>query len=102
MSSSDPGSALHVFIVAYSDLPVDRLCRHPNIAQVFGVCRSPNLPAIIFHGKGSILPSYLSYRNLLMRIGSMRVPVLEYLHNIPVQDFIPLYAKFVQYSLLLF
>ncbi|PBK80324.1 hypothetical protein ARMGADRAFT_1040151 [Armillaria gallica] len=23
--------------------------RHPNIAQVFGVCRSPNLPAIIFH-----------------------------------------------------
>ncbi|PBK58733.1 hypothetical protein ARMSODRAFT_102899 [Armillaria solidipes] len=24
--------------------------RHPNIAQVFGVCRSLNLPAIIFHG----------------------------------------------------
>ncbi|KAK0430549.1 hypothetical protein EV421DRAFT_2041744, partial [Armillaria borealis] len=35
---------------------------YPNMAQVFGVCRSPNLPAIIFHG-------------------SMRVPVGEYLVN---------------------
>ncbi|KAK0430543.1 hypothetical protein EV421DRAFT_276409 [Armillaria borealis] len=57
--------------------------RHPNIAQVFGVCRSPNLPAIIFHG-------------------SMRVPVGKYLDNIPVQDLIPFYIKFVQYSLFLF
>ncbi|KAK0430829.1 hypothetical protein EV421DRAFT_240958 [Armillaria borealis] len=51
--------------------------RHPNIAQVFGVCRSPNLPAIIFHG-------------------SMRVPVSEYLDNIPAQDFIPFYVKFLR------
>ncbi|KAK0482724.1 hypothetical protein IW261DRAFT_1606539 [Armillaria novae-zelandiae] len=44
--------------------------RHPNIAQVFGVCRSPSLPAIIFHG-------------------SMQVPVDKYLDSQPVQDLIP-------------
>ncbi|KAK0496675.1 hypothetical protein EDD18DRAFT_172073 [Armillaria luteobubalina] len=54
--------------------------RHPNIAQVFGVCRSPNLPAIIFHG-------------------SMRVPVGKYLDNLPVQDLIPFYVTFAIYSL---
>ncbi|KAK0193263.1 hypothetical protein F5146DRAFT_1133930 [Armillaria mellea] len=25
--------------------------KHPNIQQVFGVCRSPSLPAIVFHGE---------------------------------------------------
>ncbi|KAK0211629.1 hypothetical protein IW262DRAFT_1413461 [Armillaria fumosa] len=51
--------------------------RHPNIAQVFGVCRSPNLPAIIFHG-------------------SMRVPIDKYLDNIPVQDLIPVYINLLR------
>ncbi|PBK58735.1 hypothetical protein ARMSODRAFT_103044 [Armillaria solidipes] len=51
--------------------------RHPNIAQVFGVCRSPNLPAIIFHG-------------------SMQVLVGEYLDNIPVQELIPFHIKFLR------
>ncbi|KAK0435417.1 hypothetical protein EV421DRAFT_1237976 [Armillaria borealis] len=58
------------------DIDVFLRPRHPNIAQVFGVCRSPNLPAIIFHG-------------------SMRVPVGKYLDDIPAQDLIPFCVKFL-------
>ncbi|KAK0211615.1 hypothetical protein IW262DRAFT_350214 [Armillaria fumosa] len=65
------------------DIDIFSRPRHPNIAQVFGVCRSPNLPAIIFHG-------------------SMRVPVGEYLDSIPVQEFVLFYVKFVQDSFLVF
>ncbi|KAK0211618.1 hypothetical protein IW262DRAFT_1413384 [Armillaria fumosa] len=65
------------------DIDIFSRPRHPNIAQVFGVCRSPNLPAIIFHG-------------------SLRVPVGEYMDSIPAQEFIPFYVKFVQDSFLLF
>ncbi|SJL07278.1 uncharacterized protein ARMOST_10621 [Armillaria ostoyae] len=51
--------------------------RHPNIAQVFGVCRSPNLPAIIFHG-------------------AMQVSVSTYLRKmIPPKDIIPFYVEFL-------
>ncbi|PBK74618.1 hypothetical protein ARMSODRAFT_481301 [Armillaria solidipes] len=51
--------------------------KHPNIAQVFGVCRSPNLPAIIFHG-------------------AMQVSVHTYLGKmIPAKDIIPFYVEFL-------
>ncbi|SJL12469.1 uncharacterized protein ARMOST_15896 [Armillaria ostoyae] len=36
--------------------------RHPNLPQIFGVCRSPDFPAIIFHG-------------------TTRVPLHHYLHD---------------------
>ncbi|KAK0218534.1 hypothetical protein EDD85DRAFT_350663 [Armillaria nabsnona] len=29
--------------------------KHPNIVQIFGICKSPNFPAIIFHGSTQIL-----------------------------------------------
>ncbi|KAK0211631.1 hypothetical protein IW262DRAFT_1413476 [Armillaria fumosa] len=44
---------------------------------LFGVCRSPDLPAIIFHG-------------------STRVPVDKYMDNIPTQDLIPVYINLLR------
>ncbi|KAK0458018.1 uncharacterized protein EV420DRAFT_1643365 [Desarmillaria tabescens] len=37
--------------------------KHPNIAQIFGICRSPNFPAIIFHGTTQI--SFYDYESNL-------------------------------------
>ncbi|KAK0244445.1 hypothetical protein EDD85DRAFT_1018129 [Armillaria nabsnona] len=54
--------------------------KHPNIAQVFGVCRSPNLPAIIFHG-------------------ASQIRVFKYLRMISAKDIVPFYVEFVRHLL---
>ncbi|KAG7439069.1 uncharacterized protein BT62DRAFT_135624 [Guyanagaster necrorhizus] len=54
-----------------------KLKRHPNVAQIFGVCRSPNLPVIIFHG-------------------TTRVPFSHYQHNLTAKRFLPFYYELIQ------
>ncbi|KAK0235493.1 hypothetical protein EDD85DRAFT_77455 [Armillaria nabsnona] len=48
--------------------------KHPNLAQIFGVCRSSSLPAIIFHG-------------------TTRIPLDHYLRNLPAERFVQLYSE---------
>ncbi|PBK81761.1 hypothetical protein ARMGADRAFT_774114 [Armillaria gallica] len=51
--------------------------RHPNLPQIFGVCRSPDLPAIIFHG-------------------TRRIPFDNYLRNLPVEQFVQFFSELIQ------
>ncbi|KAK0444181.1 hypothetical protein EV421DRAFT_1945496 [Armillaria borealis] len=48
--------------------------KHPNIAQIFGICRSPNFPAIIFHG-------------------STQIPFNDYECNLTAKQIIPFYIQ---------
>ncbi|KAK0444180.1 hypothetical protein EV421DRAFT_1903294 [Armillaria borealis] len=48
--------------------------KHPNIEQVFGICRSPNFPAIIFHG-------------------STQIPYDDYTSNLTAKQIIPFYIQ---------
>ncbi|KAK0443630.1 hypothetical protein EV421DRAFT_528109 [Armillaria borealis] len=51
--------------------------RHPNLPQVFGVCRSPDSPAIIFYG-------------------TTRLPFCHYVHNLPATRFIQFFSELFQ------
>ncbi|KAK0217184.1 hypothetical protein IW262DRAFT_1508642 [Armillaria fumosa] len=51
--------------------------RHPNLPQIFGVCRSPDFPAIIFHG-------------------TTQIPLNQYLHDLPATQFIPFFSELFQ------
>ncbi|PBK81790.1 hypothetical protein ARMGADRAFT_774775 [Armillaria gallica] len=53
--------------------------RHPNLPQIFGVCRSPDLPAIIF-----------------LLHGTDRVPFHHYLHGLPATRFTQFYFDLFQ------
>ncbi|KAK0457982.1 uncharacterized protein EV420DRAFT_1643336 [Desarmillaria tabescens] len=58
------------------DNDADTLIRtkHPNIAQVFGICRSPNFPAIVFHG-------------------ITQIPFRDYERNLTAKQFVPFYIQ---------
>ncbi|KAJ7587604.1 hypothetical protein C8J56DRAFT_80260 [Mycena floridula] len=43
----------------YASLP-----RHPNILQLYGICRSPHLTALVFHGALSLMYRGMYYRTL--------------------------------------
>ncbi|KAK0227500.1 hypothetical protein EDD85DRAFT_958113 [Armillaria nabsnona] len=51
--------------------------RHPNLPQIFGVCRSPDFPAIIFHG-------------------TTRVPFSHYLHDSPRTRVVEFFSELFQ------
>ncbi|KAK0227496.1 hypothetical protein EDD85DRAFT_958111 [Armillaria nabsnona] len=51
--------------------------RHPNLPQIFGVCRSPDFPAIIFHG-------------------TTRVPFSHYLYDSPAMQAIEFFSELFQ------
>ncbi|SJL12476.1 uncharacterized protein ARMOST_15903 [Armillaria ostoyae] len=51
--------------------------RHPNLPQVFGVCRSPDFPAIIFHG-------------------TTRVPFNHYIYDLSATRFVQFYFDLFQ------
>ncbi|PBK79197.1 hypothetical protein ARMGADRAFT_1093361 [Armillaria gallica] len=51
--------------------------RHPNLPQIFGVCRSPDLPGIIFHG-------------------TTRVPLHHHLHGLSATRFIQFFSESFQ------
>ncbi|KAK0443638.1 hypothetical protein EV421DRAFT_528643 [Armillaria borealis] len=51
--------------------------KHPNLAQIFGVCRSSSLPAVIFHG-------------------TIRIPFDYYLHNLTAKRFVKFYSELFQ------
>ncbi|PBL04479.1 hypothetical protein ARMGADRAFT_55291 [Armillaria gallica] len=51
--------------------------KHPNIAQVFGICRSPNFRAIVFHG-------------------SIWIPFSDYEDNLTAKQLIPFYIQLVK------
>ncbi|KAK0235533.1 hypothetical protein EDD85DRAFT_1025237 [Armillaria nabsnona] len=53
--------------------------RHPNLPQIFGVCRSPDLPAIIF-----------------LLHGTNRIPFHRYLHALPATRFTQFYFDLFQ------
>ncbi|KAK0227482.1 hypothetical protein EDD85DRAFT_975149 [Armillaria nabsnona] len=57
--------------------------RHPNLPQIFGVCRSPDFPAIIFHG-------------------TTRVPLHHYLHGLSATRFIQFFSESVKAILCVF
>ncbi|KAK0193262.1 hypothetical protein F5146DRAFT_1133929 [Armillaria mellea] len=48
--------------------------KHPNIAQIFGICRSLNFPAIVFHG-------------------STQIPFDDYERNLTAKQIIPFYLQ---------
>ncbi|PBK81772.1 hypothetical protein ARMGADRAFT_1091002 [Armillaria gallica] len=53
--------------------------RHPNLPQIFGVCRSPDLPAIIF-----------------LLHGTNQISFLHYLHGLPATQFIQFFFELFQ------
>lgn len=50
--------------------------RHPNIAQVFGICRSPDFPAIVLHSNAhynlfdifKLMPVWRYYTSLSQKL----------------------------------
>ncbi|KAK0193256.1 hypothetical protein F5146DRAFT_1133924 [Armillaria mellea] len=51
--------------------------KHPNIAQIFGICRSPNFRAIVFHG-------------------STQISFHDYESNLTAKQIIPFYIQLVK------
>ncbi|KAJ7587803.1 hypothetical protein C8J56DRAFT_1165062 [Mycena floridula] len=51
--------ALEKFYKKYASLP-----RHPNILQLYGVCCSPHLTALVFHGTPHLLHWWMYYESL--------------------------------------
>ncbi|KAK0239394.1 hypothetical protein EDD85DRAFT_447848 [Armillaria nabsnona] len=60
----------------HNDINIFTTLKHENFAQVFGVCRLSNYPAIIFHDV-------------------KRTLVKEYLDSIPKKDFVSFYIQFI-------
>ncbi|KAK0214198.1 hypothetical protein IW262DRAFT_1516403 [Armillaria fumosa] len=60
-----PGNVHINFVIKQFNEAADAFMniKHPNIAQIFGVCRSPNFPATVFHG-GTQIPFDDYERNL--------------------------------------
>ncbi|KAK0494155.1 hypothetical protein EDD18DRAFT_1177837 [Armillaria luteobubalina] len=61
------------------DVDVFMDIKHPNIAQIFGICRSPNFLAMVFHG-------------------SARIPFNDYEYYLTAKEIIPFYIQ-VYYDL---